>query len=156
MQPFSHILVPTDFSEAAAEALDYAAYLATRFDAKLTLLHVHEFPVYAYASGIYFPTVDLYAAAKKSTEEAVAALCMRWPFSDGLIAEGIPWEQIVNLANDRKMDLIVMGTHGRRGISRALLGSVAEKVVRMAAVPVLSIRSCPKESVDPVRPTPPI
>jgi nucleotide-binding universal stress UspA family protein len=140
MPAFQHILVPTDFSESAAEAADYAVELAKSFDANLTLLHVHEFPVYAYATGIYLPTVDLFAAAKTATAEATGQLKARWQKTDGLIAEGFPWEQIIDVAKERGADLIVMGTHGRRGISRALLGSVAEKVVRMAPIPVLTIR----------------
>jgi nucleotide-binding universal stress UspA family protein len=145
MKAFRHILVPTDFSETAGEALDYAVDLATKFEAELTLLHVYEFPVYSYWSGIYVPTVDLYAAAKKATEDAALALRKRWSKSEGLIVEGMPWEQIAYLAKDRREDLIVIGTHGRRGISRALLGSVAEKVVRMSSVPVLTVRPQAKE-----------
>lgn len=144
MQAIRHILVPIDFGASAAEAVDFATELATKFDAELTLVHVYEFPLYAYASGIYFPTEDLHAAAKKATQEAVVRVRTRCPRTQGVIAEGVPWEQILSVATEKNVDLIVMGTHGRRGVARALLGSVAERVVRMAPMPVLTVHAHPK------------
>jgi nucleotide-binding universal stress UspA family protein len=142
VKPFRHILVPTDFGECAEQALEIAIGLATKLDAKLTLLHVCELPVSAYAmyaQGLYFPMDELEAAAKKALEEATAKLLTRMPNAESILASGTAVEQILSARKERNADLIVMGTHGRRGLSRVLLGSVAEKTVRLCPVPVLTV-----------------
>jgi nucleotide-binding universal stress UspA family protein len=149
VKPFRHILVPTDFGECAEQALEIAIGLATKLDAKLTLLHVCELPVSAYAmyaQGLYFPMDELEAAAKKALDEASAKLKARIPNAESVLASGTAVEQILNARKDNDVDLIVMGTHGRRGISRVLLGSVAEKTVRLSPVPVLTVPAHPAET----------
>jgi nucleotide-binding universal stress UspA family protein len=143
MQSFRHILVPTDFSECADHALETAVALATLLGTKLTLVHVFEPPVSsyaAYAPGLYFPTEELEVAAKTALDKAAARLRERMPNADAILEAGAPVRQILSTAKDTGADLIVMGTHGRRGISHVLLGSIAERTVRFSPVPVLTVR----------------
>ncbi len=144
MDAFKHILVPTDFGDCADHALDVAVALARRLDAKLTLLHVCELPVSAYAmyaQGLYFPMDTLEAAAAKALESATARLKARYPGADSVLKSGTAVDQLLITPDEVGADLIVMGTHGRRGVSRVLLGSVAEKTVRLSKVPVLTVPS---------------
>jgi nucleotide-binding universal stress UspA family protein len=139
---FKHILVATDFSDSAAQALELAAEMAVKFEAALTLLHSWEVPSYSYGGGLYVPVdlaTPLEEAAKKCLAEALVELRQRVPRADSSLRSGVAWEEILAAASELHADLIVVGTHGRRGLNRALLGSVAEKVVRMANVPVLTV-----------------
>jgi nucleotide-binding universal stress UspA family protein len=142
MTAFNRILVPTDFGEAADRALDLAIELATKFESRLTLLHASAIPASAfsaYADGLAWPTDEMDRAAKKELEAAVSRAKGRYPSTDGVLANREPWEAILDVAKTRGADLIVMGTHGRRGLARALIGSVAEKVVRLSPIPVLTV-----------------
>ena len=148
---FKHILVPTDFGDCADHALDVAVALAQRLDAKITLLHVCELPVSAYAmyaQGLYFPMDTLEAAAQKALDSAAARLRARYAGSDAILRSGTAVDKLMDARDEVHADLIVMGTHGRHGVSRMLLGSVAEKTVRMSKVPVLTVPA--KELVEPV------
>jgi len=139
--PFRHILVPTDFSEPAAIALDTAVSLQSKYDARLTLLHVYEFPFYAYSG--FDPTLDLVTPARVAAEsllrEALAGLKKRVPTAGSIFALGTAWQEIMRVIEEQDVDLVVMGTHGRRGVDRALLGSVANKTVQLSPVPVLVV-----------------
>ena len=141
MKGFHNILVPTDFSESAALAEEFAISLATKFDATITLLHIHTPPViYTDAmTGFVWPYEELAKQAETALQGAVGDLKKRYPKSEGRLCAGTPWEQIIDSVRELGADLIVMGTHGRRGLPRALLGSVAEKIVRMSPVPVLTV-----------------
>ncbi len=90
---------------------------------------------------MYWPTDELAKAAKKELEASMTLAKTKANYSniEPLLASGPPWEQILQVAKERGADLIVMGTHGRRGLSHALLGSVAEKVVRISPIPVLTV-----------------
>jgi universal stress protein A len=142
---FTHILVPTDFSPASDAALAYAKELALRFDARLTLLHVVTDPL---ATGAWAPDVYVPASAEMSDrflrtarERLEAALTAEERAQFAVVIEariGVPAVVIREFAREQKVDLIVMGTHGRRGLSHMLLGSVAERMVRHAACPVLT------------------
>ena len=138
---FKHIVVATDFSDCSQGALDLALEIAGKFDSKLTLVHSWEAPSYSYAGGVYV-TVDLVTpieqAAAALLDRATAELKTRLPGAQSMLRAGAPWEEILAAAELVRADLIVLGTHGRRGLSHALLGSVAEKVVRLAKVPVLT------------------
>jgi len=136
---FQHILVPTDFDEHATRAFDVAVSLAQKFDGRITLLHVYQIPPSIYSSDLAWPTEQLAAAAKKSLADALAKAKQIFPRIESVLEVGSPGETIVNVANKSNADLIVMATHGRRGLSRALLGSVTEKVVRLAHQPVLTV-----------------
>ena len=156
---FTHILVPTDFSDPSDAALEYARALAARFGASLHLLHVVEpasvpgpldADVFSGESGL---------TQEKLFEDAKARLAHRAASagSSGLrvsteIIVGRSARSIVDYAKARGMHLIVMGTHGRSGMAHLLMGSVAEKVVRNAPCPVLTVRSLGFESefLDPV------
>jgi nucleotide-binding universal stress UspA family protein len=141
------ILVATDFSESARPALDLAVEMARKFEADLTLVHCWEAPSYSYGGGLYVP-VDLITpiekGASRALEEALTELKKRLPAAKGMLRSGSAWEEILAAATEIHADLIVVGTHGRRGLNRMLLGSVAEKVVRMARVPVLSVHGSPE------------
>ena len=139
------ILVPSDFSECSDEAVRYGLELARRFNAQLHLLHVVQDPVtqpYA-AEGFAVP---LFEAVEEWRAQAEARLRAAVPERDrprvtvaSIVAT--PFAEILDYAAAHNVDLIVMGTHGRRGVSRALLGSVAENIVRTAPCPVLTIRA---------------
>jgi universal stress protein A len=148
------ILVPTDFSETADEALEYAKVLAGQLGASLHLMHVFSDP---YAAAAYAPEVYGPVAAslpERALDEARRCLLARLTADEEerfsgtrAIVSGLTAPQIVRYANDQAMDLIVMGTHGRRGVAHLLVGSVAEHVVRTATCPVLTVRS-PKVAVE--------
>lgn len=140
---FKHILVPTDFGKSSTRALEVAIELATAFDAALTLLHIWEIPTYAYmdATGMmadFAPPIA--AAAEAELNKTLATVRVRVPRANARLSTAVPWQGITMAIDELKPDLVVMGTHGRRGFSRALLGSVAEKVVRLSPVPVLTVR----------------
>jgi nucleotide-binding universal stress UspA family protein len=143
MDMFKHMLVPTDFSETASKALDSALLIASKFGSKLTLMHAYTIPMngYDYAQGLLWPMDDLARAAKKELDGVLAKTKERHPNVDGVVVCGDPASQILVIAKECGADTIVLGTHGRHGVSRLLLGSVAEKVVRSSPVPVLTI-SC--------------
>lgn len=141
---FKHILVATDFSACAERASELALELAQKFDAQLTLVHAWEVPTYGYAGDLYFPTdleTPLENAARTELVRAREALQAKWPRTTAVLRMGAPWQEILLVVEETHSDLIVLGTHGRRGLSRVLLGSVAERVVRLATVPVLTVHS---------------
>lgn len=144
MKRFTHIVVATDFSVSAERAVEMAVDLAQQYDAALTLVHVTEIPVFAYG-GTAMATGDLITpireAAEQATATALAALQKSFPAAKAEVRLGIAAEEILAAADAAHADLIVVGTHGRRGVSHLLLGSVAEKVVRMSPVPVLTMRT---------------
>ena len=145
MGPYKRILCPIDFSGHATVALREATALAKSMGAELTLLHAHQNPAYMLPmSGYVGPTVDLITKMRKQLEDEVEGLADKVR-GDGLtvhsrVVEGIPYKAIIDYAAEWKADLIVMGTHGRTGLSHALTGSVAERVVRTAHCHVLITR----------------
>jgi nucleotide-binding universal stress UspA family protein len=143
MEPFKHILVATDFGPSSAYAVELAVSLASGLDAELTLLHVWEVPTSLY-SGLVLNTTEMIKsierAAADNLDESLHSLRQRLPRVKSTLQMGAPWREIVDAATSKNADLIVMGTHGRQGLSHALLGSVAEKVVRLSTVPVLTAR----------------
>ena len=142
MATFKSIVVPTDFSPFANHALDVAVQLVQDFGASLTLLHVWEIPVYPYMEFVLNSTElvnDVERAAANRLDQELRQLKATLPRSRSLLRMGIPWQQIVDASKALPAELIVLGTHGRRGIDHLLLGSVAEKVVRLSEVPVLTV-----------------
>jgi nucleotide-binding universal stress UspA family protein len=139
MFAFKHVLVATDFEQPARRAADLALTLADGFGARVTLLAV--VPIVGALPGIEGPV----AALEESTRRALAAETSRLEEQlsgvQGVMRRGVPWEEILAASNELGADLIVVGTRGRRALPRALLGSVAERVLRLAAVPVLSVAS---------------
>jgi len=139
------ILFPTDFSEGSAEALKYAVEFANRYGAKLYVLHV----IYdvAKASGWYVPHVSMDAIYKEIQEGAKKELDNFGVNELGglknierIVLTGVPYQEIMNCAVKNKIDMIIIGTHGRTGIDRILFGSTAAQVVRNAPCPVLTVR----------------
>ena len=144
MVAFRQILVPTDFGKYAGRALDVAVELSEKFDASLTLLHVYEIPIYAYSAMSFMPAellASVAEAAQKELDAALVALRSRAPGAKGILRRGVAWEEILAAIEETRGDLVVMGTHGHRGIAHILLGSVAEKIVRLSHVPVLTVRA---------------
>ena len=152
MISLKNILLPTDFSETSLAAAEYAVAFARQFSAKLHILHVIEEPVAT------IPLLETYGAPSKEEYEAAAqAMLDNWPLPDGAeeceverrLHHGTPFLQILHDARDHGIDLIVMGSHGRGLMAHILLGNVAEKVVRKAPCPVLTVRPEGHQFVHP-------
>jgi nucleotide-binding universal stress UspA family protein len=142
MSHFKTILHPTDFSQSASEALRIACSLASQHAAKLILLHVAQRPVSSVA-GMSVPpppppTVD-WSGLRAELHALVEGI--KNVSVETRLLEGEPASSIVDLARDVGADLIVIGSHGRTGLSRVLMGSVAEHVVRKAGCPVLTVKT---------------
>jgi nucleotide-binding universal stress UspA family protein len=139
------IVVPTDFSEYADHALDYAVELAVRFDATVHLIHAISFPTTGVHEIAYsaMAIASLTKAAQVALDARKARYRERIEMASARCEIGDVRDVIDRAAATLGADLIVMGTHGRRGIRRLLIGSVAESVVRSAPCPVLTVRPCP-------------
>jgi nucleotide-binding universal stress UspA family protein len=136
------VLVPVDFSECSEHALDYAVELADKLGASVHVLSVIGIPSYGVPElgvGITATMMDNMIADNQAALDALARP-RKLDSKNMIIRAGDARDVILQTAEELGADLIVMGTHGRRGISRALLGSVAEMVVRTAPVPVLTVR----------------
>lgn len=143
--PTQHFLVPIDFSASAEQALDYAIGLARTLSARLTLLHVIQPVLMAGADmGVALSETslrELEAEVQHSMAAALARVTAAGLTGERVVLYGVPFQEIVETANARQVDLIVMGTHGRTGLMYVLLGSVAERVVRLAPCAVLVVRT---------------
>lgn len=140
------VLFSTDFSENSNYASSYAVDLAQKFGARLYILHViHEL---IDTTGFYVPNISLDQLQKdleKGAEEMMEKFCRErlgdFKEYECINVIGLPHLEILNMAKEKGMDMIVMGTHGRTGIDRVLFGSTAEKVVKKAPCPVLTVRN---------------
>jgi nucleotide-binding universal stress UspA family protein len=144
MGSFQRILVPTDFSETSDRALDWAVEVAARLGSSITVMHAYEIPIVGVPDGTLVATAEMAERLADASREALEATVERHrgrgvPL-EAVLHEGVPWEEINRVADALDADLVVMGTHGRKGIARALLGSVTEKVVRSAHRAVATIR----------------
>lgn len=142
---FKRILLPTDGSQGAAEALNCATAIARKFASELDVVFVTEPPTMLTAPYSESVLMDALQATREEGENALAQATETAGQSGinqvkSTMLEGHPAEQIVRYAREHQLDLIVMGTHGRRGINRLLLGSIAEEVVRTASMPVMTVR----------------
>jgi nucleotide-binding universal stress UspA family protein len=135
------ILHPTDFSEHSDYAFGLACALARDYGARLLVLHVATRPVVVPIEGVIAPEPELYqeefTEALHKFQEADPALAI----DTRLVLGGDPATEIVRAAGAAAADLIVLGTHGRKGVRRFLMGSVAEAVLRQAACPVLTVKA---------------
>jgi len=140
---FRKVLCPVDFSEQSLAALDVALKMVQQNDAALYLLNVA--PIPAGAAGFQPVPMEPYPIVEKDRHEQLEKLARkRVPAAvrcETLVISGDPAEQVLETARGLDADLIVMGTHGRRGLSHLVLGSVAERVVRESPIPVLTARS---------------
>lgn len=140
--PYDDILVPTDGSEGAAAAIDPAAALATIFDATVHVVSVVDTTTASLDAGAWDMVGEsLHAAAEEAVAETEAALADRGVESvETAVQPGTPYRVLREYVAGNDLDLVVMGTHGRSGIERYLLGSVTEKLVRTSPTPVLTVR----------------
>lgn len=140
------ICCPIDFSEPSRVALRTAAMLSRRFDADLALLHVYELPVFTLLEGSLLPTPRMMSELAERSDKGLAEAyeeahrlgACRITTTKLL---GTPHAEIVRFATEGQFDLVVMGTRGRTGLEAAVMGSVAERVVRLAPCPVLAVRA---------------
>ena len=152
MIALKNILVPTDFSECANAAVKYGRELAEHFGARLHLLHVVQDP-YRHAWGVesvpltgydfvqQWQQTALETLQKSVAEAAKAVTTMSCPI-------GVPVDEIVRYAREHEIGLVVMGTHGRGAVAHVFLGSVAERVVRKAPCPVLTVHHLQHEFIQ--------
>lgn len=136
------IIVATDFSETAEAATSYAIALAKELGAEVVLMHAYEVPTYAFPEGAVIQA-ELFDRLEHVSREALASVAAQHASSGvslrTVLRNGVPFREICDAAREEGADLLVLGTHGRRGLSRLLLGSVAERVVRSAPCPVLTL-----------------
>lgn len=144
MVNIKNILCPIDYSVYSEMALKYAVEFAEKYQAKLYLVHVLDIRVYDINDPDLYnvtiideETIDklrerLLKCVNEDTKSKISV--------EAIIIQGVPFAEIIRTAKECKIDLIVLGTHGRTGLSHAIMGSVAEKVVRKAPCPVLTIR----------------
>ena len=147
------ILCPIDHSDGSKEALKYAVSFAMKNEAKLYLLHVIDIRSFD-------ESIDTMAVQIPDDEETIKKLktklleCVPEEIRsdmqiEALVVRGIPFAEIISIAKGNKVDMIVMGTHGRTGLAHIMIGSVSEKVVRKAHCPVLTVRQSGHKFVMP-------
>lgn len=145
MLSIRHILVPVDLADPSRQATDVAVEVGRAFDAKVTLLNVFDVSLFVFSGGPFMPLVDTTNELEKGAREATCARLAeakaKYANVDAIVRCGQPWQEILTAIVEQEVDLVVMGTHGREGLPHALLGSVAERVVRMSPVPVWTIRT---------------
>jgi nucleotide-binding universal stress UspA family protein len=154
----TRILVPIDFSPSARAALEYAAFLTARFGAALDVLHVWEPPGYVGPDTLALLPVSAGQPGWDQTRGEVSREVEQFLGKAGAkpknlsirVEAGEPSDTILHIARETSVDLVVMGTHGRTGLSRLLIGSVAEAVLRRSTCPVLTIRVASKASREGV------
>lgn len=142
---FKKILCPIDFSEYSYDALEYAKNLARTFNSKLYVLHIIYEP--ADFTGFYVPHIsfdkirsEIESSAKKIMDEVKEKKIQDISGAETMIIFGNPADEIVRFAKDKEIDLIVIGSQGKKGIEKMVFGSTAEKVVRKTTCPVLVIK----------------
>jgi nucleotide-binding universal stress UspA family protein len=143
---WKRICCPVDFSDASRGAMEVGADLARRFGAELVLLHAYPVPGYTFPDGSVVASPRMMQeladqAARHLGEWGKAAEALGNTQVSTATAVGEPAAEIVRYAVEQGVDLLVLGTHGRTGLEHALMGSVAERVVRRARCPVLTVRS---------------
>jgi nucleotide-binding universal stress UspA family protein len=144
---YGNVLVPTDGSDASMEALDEAIDLAEELGSSIHILYVVEPEHYA---PMNTPNPDMIESMEQRAESEIERAVERAETGDVASVEqsvetGTTHETIISYIEDNDIDLVIMGTHGRTGLDRILLGSVTEKVVRLSPVPVLTVRPGERE-----------
>jgi len=153
MISIKNILSPIDYSIFSERALTYAIEFAEKYKAKLYLIRVLDIGIYE------IDDTELYSVniVEKETIDKLRKRLLRCVNEEtkgrisveAIIVQGVPFSEIIKASKEYKIDLIVLGTHGRTGLSHAIMGSVAEKVVRKAPCPVLTIRHPEHDFVMP-------
>jgi len=144
---YDQIVVPTDGSEGTRGAVEHAIDLATTYNAALHTIYVADTNV-----GIDVSVAGTLDALEEAGEKAINEVIQQAEAAgvetiEGVVAQGTPHQAILDYVDEQDIDLVVMGTHGRTGLDRYLLGSVTEKVVRLSDAPVMTVRM-PAESSD--------
>lgn len=141
---FKNIIFPTDFSPCSLSALKVADDIADKFSSQLHIVHIiYDMVAYADAAAVMNWYPAMYVDLEKSALDELNRMAQHVKFArdpELVIRRGVEEAEIVKYADEQKGDLIVMGTHGRRGLGRMLLGSTAEQVLRRANCPVLTVR----------------
>ncbi len=149
------IMCPVDFSDSSDHALQYAIAFAQSYGATLRLLHVVQPPLMSVPGDPMVPEFssevmeDIAAASRHRLDEIAETTRNAVTDVETQIATGSPFVEIISVARDQNVDLIVIGTHGRTGLAHVMIGSVAEKVVRKAPCPVLTVKHPEHEFVMP-------
>ncbi len=144
MKAFKNVLFPTDFSECSEKVFPLALEMAQKFDAKLYLLFVVRDISYLVTINVSGDALmNTVAEVARGAEKQMQEFCDKYlrdlsPYETTVVI-GNPADEILKFANEHAIDLIVMGTHGRKGLDRTLMGSVADHVIKNAAAPVLTI-----------------
>ncbi len=145
MKKLDTILVAIDFSDSSDKAFQTALFMAQKFSARLVLVHIINEPIDL--RGFYVPHIsfdkleeEITAGAEKMMEQFCRQHFSGFDNYEYLIQPGIPYQEIISVAQDKSADMIVLGTHGRTGLDHVLFGSTAEKVVRKSTLPVLTVR----------------
>ncbi len=144
MMEIKRILFPTDFSEGSADAIPFVVDMTKHYGAKLYILHVmHDI---AKATGWYVPHMnmdelyrDMEASARKELERCCLEELRLYKDIERVVLQGVSHEEILKFANSHDIDLIIIGTHSRKGLEKVLFGSTADKVVKNARCPVLTV-----------------
>lgn len=143
MSRIESILVPVDFGRPSEHALAFAVDLAAQLGASVHVITTYQLPIASFPDGVLVASAEIVSRLIEASQLGLDRICA--PYKDGKVPltshleQGDPRETIIALARDRKFSLIVMGTHGRKGISRALMGSTTEAVIRASEVPVLTV-----------------
>ena len=144
MKEFKKILFPVDLSESSEKILPYVQAVAKKFEAKIHILFAAR--VFEYFTSIHVPHPSINKFEKKIIEGAEKKLYefidqhfKEYPGTKTVVVAGDASEEIINYAESQGIDLIIMGTHGRKGLDKVIFGSVAERVVKTAPVPVLVV-----------------
>ena len=147
MIQLNRILVPTDFSEFSKPAMDHGCAIAARFAAQLHLLHVVPDPAMLVPEAAAFSVESMQAQTDAMVAESVEALKKLptdgWDDGQPIVRDvriGTAFMEIIEYAREKDIDLIVIGSHGRSGLMHILMGSVAERIVRKAPCPVLTVK----------------
>ena len=144
MKKFKHILVPVDFSDASGRAFSIAVDLADELGAEVKVIFIYQIQAqYMIDGGLYTPEFDQDEELKKCEKELDEFVKKHIKKDINISKEvrtGVPDTEILQIAGEYQADLIVMGTHGRTGLSHLIMGSVTENVLRHANVPLLSVR----------------
>lgn len=144
MRPVERILVPTDFSDASRTALDFALALASQLSAKVMVLHVAEPPPYDGQHPLEDPAqvrAKLQSTLERRLRMSLSSADAGSVEVQSMVRLGLPWEEIKLAAEELAVDLIIMGTHGRRGLSRVLIASVTQAVIQTSHLPVLVVHA---------------
>ena len=144
MKNFSNILFPVDLSESSSKIVPYVRRMAEKFNSKIHLLFVAR--VFDYFTGIYVPASSITAVhkeimdgAEKRLDEFVEQYFNDYPGLAASVIAGDAADMIIHYATSNEIGLIIMGTHGRKGLDKVIFGSVAERVVKAAPVPVMVV-----------------